>query len=84
MSGVLEELIESANKAQLVHLQAQIERRLDGMPEVWTVGDEVRWSGKKNPNGRGEITKVNRTKCLVKDENTGVIWTIPMSMLVRI
>ena len=45
-----------------------------------SVGEKVEWIGKRG-KGTGTITKINRTKAVVKDSNGFTMWTIPMSML---
>ena len=44
------------------------------------VGDKVSWDGRKG-HKEGTITKINRTKCVVKEEGAFSSWTVPISML---
>ena len=83
--SALDELIQSADRTQLMHLQALIRRRLEVLPqEQWCIGDRVKWNGKLKRDRYGHITKVNRTKNIVRDEDTNQLWTIPKSMLVKV
>lgn len=44
------------------------------------VGMLVSWTGRKGYH-KGTITKINRTKVVVREHNTSMVWTVPMSML---
>lgn len=48
---------------------------------TFKVGDRVKWTSKKNPNGIGTINKVNIKTCSVISDELMQPWTVPSQML---
>ena len=44
-------------------------------------GDEVSWQGSKSGMCTGKIVRVKTKKAIVRDNNTGLSWDVPLSML---
>lgn len=59
-------------KLQRTWISNQVRRSL-------TVGDKVKFQGRRGVMVTGEVTKVNRKKCIVREGMTN--WNVPMSML---
>lgn len=68
ISAVFEMLKDRGNA-----LASEINRRM-------TVGTEVEFDGRRNTILKGIVEKVNRVKCKVRVES-GMVWTVPSSML---
>ena len=47
----------------------------------FSVGDKVRFNGKRGIKVEGSVLKVNQKNLHVKDIKTGVTWTVPATMV---